>query len=282
MGVVNVTPDSFSDGGCYMDPEQAAKKALELEKQGADLLDIGAESTRPGAEEVPAGEELKRLLPVLDKVLSKINIPVSIDTTKAVVAKACVEKGAAIINDVSGLAVSGKEMADLARETGAGLILMHRRGNPATMQNLAVYADVIEEVLRELEESVEKARAWGVEAEQIVVDPGFGFAKTAEQNVEMLRHFEKFKRLGRPVLAGPSRKSFLGVLTGKQAGDRDWATAAAVTAAVLKGAEIVRVHNVAAMQDAVRTAERIKEQTPALNAPAPQIGALKAPSQKGL
>ena len=148
-------------------------------------------------------------------------------------------------------------MAELAREYGAGLILMHRRGNPETMQQLAVYKDVVEEVLHELEESVEQAQAWGVDAEQIVIDPGFGFSKTAEQNIEMLASFEKFQSLGRPVLAGLSRKSFLGVLTGKPAGDRDWATAAAVTTAVLKGAQIIRVHDVSAMKDAARVAEKL-------------------------
>lgn len=256
MGILNVTPDSFSDGGKYYTAEKAAERALEIERLGADIVDIGAESTRPDAREIPAEEELARILPVLDLIQSKISVPVSVDTTKAAVAKACIERGASIINDVSGLAASGQAMADLARKTGAGLVLMHRRGTPATMQKLAVYGDVAEEVACELEETVEKARQWDVPAEQIAVDPGIGFAKTAEQNFEMLKHFEKFTRLGYPVLAGPSRKSFLNV-TGKPAAERDWATAAAVTAAVLKGARIMRVHEVAAMKEVVRTADNI-------------------------
>jgi dihydropteroate synthase len=262
MGILNVTPDSFSDGGHYSDPQTAAEKALELVKQGADLLDIGAESTRPGAPAITAEEELRRLLPALELIRSKVPVPLSIDTTKAEVAKACLEKGVSIINDVSALAVSGKEMADLAREYGAGLILMHRRGNPETMQTLAVYKDVVEEVLLELEESVERARSWGVGFEQIVIDPGFGFSKTAEQNLEMLASFEKFQRVGRPVLAGPSRKSFLGVLTGKEPESRDWATTAAVSAAVLKGAQMIRVHEPGAMKDVAQVAEKIRALTP--------------------
>lgn len=257
MGILNVTPDSFSDGGKFIDPGAAAAKALEMEKQGADLLDIGAESTRPGAEFVTAEEELRRLLPVLESIRKTVKIPVSIDTTKSEVAKVCLEKGAAIINDVSGLAVSGKEMAALARLYGAGLILMHRRGDASTMQSLAAYKDVVEDVIRELEEAVEKAKSWGVGAEQIAVDPGFGFSKTAEQSLEMLANFEKFQRLGRPVLAGLSRKSFLGAVTGREAKDRDWATAAAVGAAVMKGANIVRVHEVAAMKDVASIAEKL-------------------------
>lgn len=258
MAVLNVTPDSFSDGGNYFSPEKAVEKAAELEKAGADILDIGAESTRPGAQEITAGEELKRLFPVLEAVLKKTNIPVSIDTTKAEVAEACLKIGAHIINDVSGLEVSGKKMADAVNHYGAGFVLMHRRGNSATMQDFTQYANVTEDVSRELRQLFERAQGWGIDAERIVLDPGFGFSKTAEQNIEMLSQFEKFQNLGRPVLAGVSRKSFLGVLTGKPAAERDPATAAASVIAVQKGAAIVRVHDVSGMRDALHVTEALK------------------------
>lgn len=259
MGILNITPDSFSDGGAYPDAEKAAARALELEKQGADILDLGAESTRPNAPAVSPEEELKRLLPVLEALRGKLKIPVSIDTTKAEVAAACLENGADIINDVSGLEISGEGMAELAARTGAGLILMHRRGTPETMQSLAVYGDVLEEVMFELEKAVKRAEGAGVLREQIVVDPGLGFSKNAAQNLEILNSFEKLHRAGLPVLAGPSRKSFLGAAAGKdEPRERDWATAAAVSAAVLKGAHIVRVHEVPGMIDVVRVAEKIR------------------------
>lgn len=260
MAVLNVTPDSFSDGGNYFTPEKAAERALELERDGADILDLGAESTRPGAEEISEGEELGRLLPVLEKILLKVKIPVSIDTTKAGVAEICLQKGARIINDVSGLEVSGVKMADAVKRYGAGLVLMHRRGTPKTMQQLTQYGDVTEDVLGELRAALDKAMSWGIDAEQLAVDPGFGFSKTAEQNLEILTHFEKLNRLGRPVLAGVSRKSFLGNLTGKPAGEREWATAAAVAVAVQKGAAIVRVHEPAGMLDVVRVAEALRSE----------------------
>ncbi len=258
MGILNITPDSFSDGGDYPTPEKAAFRAVEMESQGADILDLGAESTRPGAEPISADAEIRRLLPVLDQVLSKVSIPVSIDTAKAEVAEACLKKGAAIINDVSGLEVSGRKMADLARETGAGLVLMHRRGNPKTMQSLAIYGDVVKEVVSELIRTAEQAKSWGVDPAQIVLDPGFGFAKTSEQNFEMLERFEEFCNLGYPVLAGVSRKSFLALSAEQIPKNRDSATAAASAAAVLKGAKIIRVHEISGLKEAVRTAEKIK------------------------
>lgn len=258
MAILNVTPDSFSDGGNYFSPEKAVDKALELQKAGADMIDIGAESTRPGAQEITEEEELKRLLPVLEPLIAKIKIPVSIDTTKAGVAEICLKKGAHVINDVSGLEVSGQKMAETVARYGAGLVLMHRRGTPSTMQQLTQYGDVVEEVINELENAVKKACEWGVGFEQIAVDPGFGFSKTGEQNLEILAHFEKLGRLKRPVLAGVSRKSFIGNLTGKPAAERDWGTAAAAAVAVQKGAAIVRVHEVSGMRDAVRVAEQLR------------------------
>lgn len=258
MAVLNVTPDSFSDGGRYFDPAAAAAQALELEKKGADILDVGAESTRPGAEDISEEEELRRLLPVLEAILERISIPVSIDTTKAKVARVCLEKGAHIINDVSGLGISGSDMAAAVNDFQAGFVLMHRRGSAKTMQQMTQYADVTEDVLSELEASLKKAFQWNLKPEQIAVDPGFGFSKTAEQNLDLLKNFEKFKRFNLPVLAGVSRKSFLGQLTGKPPLDRDWASAVASAFAVQKGASIIRVHEVIEIRDAVRVAEALR------------------------
>ena len=259
MGILNITPDSFSDGGRFMKPDEALLRALQMEKEGADFLDIGAESTRPGASPVSSEDELDRLLPVLEALHLKIKIPISIDTTKAKVAEVCLQRGAKIINDVSGLGVSGKKMAEVVRDFEAGLILMHRRGMPGDMQSFAHYADVVEEVLAELRQSMELAFQCGVEAEQLVVDPGLGFSKDAEQNFILLAGIERFHELKRPVLLGPSRKSFLGKVTGRPVEDREYATAAAAVYAVMKQVQILRVHEVGAIRDAVSTAEAIRE-----------------------
>ena len=258
MGIVNITPDSFSDGGLTFGPGKAVAHALHLISEGADILDFGAESTRPGAKVISVNEELTRLLPVLKPILSQVSVPVSIDTTKPEVAKVCLELGAHIINDVSGLKDSGAKMAEVVRDFGAGLVLMHRRGNPETMQSFAQYKNVTEEVFGELEESLETARRAGVFSEQLVVDPGLGFSKTPEQNLEMLRHLEKFASLNLPVLLGPSRKSFIGKLTGREVGDREWGTAAVAASAVLKGIQILRIHEVGPMRDVVRVAEALR------------------------
>lgn len=258
MAILNITPDSFSDGGNYIDPQKAVQKALELETSGADILDLGAESTRPGADEISEEEELNRLVPILEQVLSKTNIPISIDTTKAGVASVCLKKGAHIINDVSGLQVSGIRMAQTVNDYGAGLILMHRRGTAKTMQRFTEYQNVVDDVFAELQGILKKADEFGLSSDHIVLDPGFGFSKTSEQNVELLAHLEKFNSLGRPILAGVSRKTFLGNLAGKSVHERDWATAAAVAVAVQKGAGIVRVHEPLLMRDVVRVAEALR------------------------
>lgn len=257
MGILNVTPDSFSDGGEFRDPDRAVERAFRIQEEGADLLDLGAESTRPGACPVSEDEELQRLLPVLRRLRPKISIPISIDTTKPDVARICLEEGAEIINDVSGLKDSGPRMAALVRESKAGLILMHRRGNPETMQSLSVYQDVVAEVLKELRESLQLAQEAGIDHEQVVVDPGLGFAKTAEQNLEILRDLDRFHELGFPLLVGPSRKSFIGRITDREVGDREFGTAAAAAICVLKGVQILRVHEIGAMRDAVHMAEAI-------------------------
>ncbi len=249
MGIVNITPDSFSDGGQFSNPQEAVRCALALEKEGADILDLGAESTRPGASPIPASGQLQRLLPVLNALRGATELPISIDTTQAEVARVCLDAGADIINDVSGLHESQGDLAGLIRDSGAGLVLMHRRGNALTMAGLADYTDVVREVTEELRWSAEQALSHGVDPKQIVLDPGIGFAKTAEQSLEILRRIEEFEALGYPILLGPSRKSFLGEVTGRDVENREFATAAVVAYAFLKKISIVRVHHVAAMND---------------------------------
>lgn len=258
MGILNITPDSFSDGGKLPGPSQALARAKQMAAEGADILDLGAESTRPGAHPISAEEELRRLLPCLDAILAELDLPISVDTTKPEVAALCLKRGAHIINDVSGLRNSGEAMAQQVRDFEAGLILMHRRGNAQTMQGLAHYGDVVGEVLAELSESLGLAENEGISPEQIVVDPGLGFAKTAEQSLEILRQLQRFYALGRPVMLGPSRKSFIGKWTERETGEREFGTAAVCAFAVLKGVPLLRVHDVAAMRDAIRVAEILK------------------------
>ena len=258
MGILNVTPDSFFDGGRYMDPEAAAAQALRLVEEGADILDLGAQSTRPGSQPITAREELERLLPVLQRVRKEVSVPLSIDTVSPEVARECLEAGADIINDVSGLKQSGPDMAKVVRKSGAGLVLMHSRGTPETMQALATYDDVVTDVMSELRESIRIATDAGVERERIVIDPGLGFAKTSEQNLEILRKISVFHELGFPVLAGPSQKAFIGKVTGRETKDRMFGTAACVAACVTGGVQILRVHEAGAMRDVVLMTEAIK------------------------
>ena len=256
MGILNVTPDSFSDGGEFFSEGKALQRALAMERAGADLIDVGAESTRPGAQPISEEEELERLLPVIRSLRSRTQIPISVDTTKSAVARAALEAGADVLNDVDGLNAADR-MAPLAREFEAGLILMHRRGTPETMQQLAQYEDVVEEIFEELDRSLDRVLAAKVPADQIVLDPGIGFAKTAEQNLEILAGLKRFHSWGRPILVGPSRKSFIGALTGKPPRERDWGSAAATALAVANGAQMVRVHHVEGMSDVIRVAEAI-------------------------
>ena len=256
MGILNLTPDSFYDGGRFLDPERAAEQARRLVQDGADILDLGAESTRPGAKPVSESEELNRLLPVLDRLKSEIQIPISIDTTKSAVARRALEYGAHIINDVSGLR-HDPELARVASEFGAGLVLMHRRGTPETMQLATDYHDLMEEVGRELSESVELAESHGVSSDQIVLDPGIGFSKTSEQSLEMLERLNELKRLGRPILVGPSRKSFIGAVTQKAPDKRLFGTVAACVLAFERGANLFRVHDVWAVREAISVAQAI-------------------------
>ncbi len=258
VGILNITPDSFFDGGRYLDPGAASAQALKLVEEGSDILDLGAESTRPGALPVTDREERERLLPVLKRVRKEVLVPISIDTVRPEVAKECLGAGADIINDVSGLKRSGPGMAKVVKKFGAGIILMHSRGTPETMRTLTGYGDVVTDVIAELRESIGIATDAGIELERIVVDPGLGFAKTADQNLEIMKNLGAFHRLELPVMLGPSRKSFIGKVTGREANEREFGTAACVAAAVMNGIQIVRVHDVKAMRDVVRVTESIK------------------------
>jgi dihydropteroate synthase len=256
MGIINVTPDSFADGGVRFDPARAIDDGLRMIEEGADILDVGGESTRPGAEALPADEELRRVLPVVEG-LKGSGAPVSIDTYKASVAREALVRGAVIVNDISGLQFD-EELRQVAAETGAALVLMHNRGRSKEMYREAVYKDVAIEICRELDEAVVRATSAGVAREAIIIDPGLGFAKRAAHSFTALASLDALRTLDRPILCGPSRKSFLTEATGGKApADRDWGTAGAVAASVLLGAHIVRVHHVAAMKDVVRVVDRI-------------------------
>jgi dihydropteroate synthase len=258
MAIVNVTPDSFADGGVRFDPDVAIRDALAFVEQGADILDIGGESTRPGAAPLPADEEMRRVLPVISAVSRRVHVPVSIDTYKAEVAARALDCGASIVNDVSGLALDGA-LGQVVAAGRAALVLMHSRGRSSDMYRLAEYRDVAAEVAAELGAAVGRAESAGVDASRIILDPGLGFAKRAEHTLEMVRRLPEIANLGRPILVGPSRKSFLKAAVGElPPGDRLWSTAAAVTASVLLGAHIVRVHDVKEMVDVVRTADAIR------------------------
>jgi dihydropteroate synthase len=258
MGVVNVTPDSFSDGGIRFDPIRAVDDAQRMVAQGADIIDVGGESTRPGAEDLPVEEELRRVLPVVER-LAAAGCTVSIDTYKAAVAREAIDRGAAMVNDISGLLFE-PDLGRVVAETGAAIVLMHNRGRSRDMYKDAVYQNVGEEVRSELEASIARALDAGVSRDAIIIDPGLGFAKRAEHSFAALASLDLLRALDRPILCGPSRKSFLTSAIGKRnPADREWATAAAVTASVLFGAHIVRVHRVAEMVDVVRTADRIRQ-----------------------
>lgn len=261
MGVLNVTPDSFSDGGKFLGGPPAMKQALAMEAAGADLIDIGAESTRPGSREISAEEELQRLLPVLEKLRGKLKIPISIDTRKSVVADAALQAGAQIINDVSGLRHDAA-VARVAAQYKVPLILMHMRGVPQTMQRGSFARDVLKDVQKGLQKSVAIARRAGVSKSQIVLDPGIGFGKSFAQNYELLRKLPELAKLGYPLLVGTSRKGFLGKALwseGRPAPpeERIWGTAATVTASILGGAHMVRVHDVAEMAQIARVADKV-------------------------
>lgn len=258
MGVINVTPDSFSDGGAALDPANALDMALAMEASGADLIDVGAESTRPGAEPVSSADEMARVLPVLRALASKVSIPISIDTYKADVAAQALDAGAAIVNDISGLQYD-PSLGGVVAKRGVPVILMHTRGRPSDMYAHAEYGDVVAEVSSDLQRCIDRALECGIARDRILVDPGLGFAKRAEQSFAALAGIDRLAELGFPLVVGSSRKSFMTSATGPlDASARDWPTAAAVTAAVLGGAHIVRVHRVVEMVQVVRVADAIR------------------------
>lgn len=265
MGVLNVTPDSFSDGGRFDDVERAVERALEMEAEGADILDIGGESTRPGSHTVSFEKESARVFPVLERLQAKLRIPVSVDTTKLEVARGAIQRGAEIINDISGLRFDAS-LADLSAKTGAALVLMHSRGTPETMQQLPSVEDIFAEVIGGLRWSVEQAVERGVEQSKLILDPGIGFGKTVEQNLQLINRLDRLAaEFGLPILLGTSRKSFIkrtldqrmNATKRNEERERLAGTAASSVIGILRGARIVRVHDLAEIVASVRLTEAI-------------------------
>jgi dihydropteroate synthase len=254
MGIINVTPDSFSDGGQFLEADAAVAHGLQLAADGADMLDIGGESTRPYAEPVPVAEELQRVLPVIEQLVRQISIPISIDTSKALVARATIDAGAEIVNDVTGLA-GDPAMVPLVVETGVGVCAMHMQGTPQTMQDKPTYFDVVTEVREYLRERRHNLVAAGVALERICLDPGIGFGKTHAHNIELMANCFRFHELGCPLLVGHSRKGFLGKLIGDSETDRTSATVGGALALAAQGVQIVRVHNVRPVREALAAFE---------------------------
>jgi dihydropteroate synthase len=256
MGIVNVTPDSFSDGGRLGDAQAAIRHALKLQEEGADILDVGGESTRPGATVVSADEEIRRVLPLV-KALTQHGCVVSIDTRKPEVMRVALDAGASMVNDVMALRTHGA--LEVVTASDAAVCLMHMQGEPQSMQQAPCYADVVEDVKHFLQGRVQSCEAAGIARERLVIDPGFGFGKTLEHNLALLKHLNRLTELGVPVLAGLSRKSMLGTLTGRDVDQREFAGVAAHLAAVARGAQLLRVHNVAAMRDALAIWNAVEE-----------------------
>ncbi len=248
MGILNATPDSFSDGGRYCEPVNAVARAHEIVEEGADILDLGGESTRPGSPGISVEEELRRVVPILDAFGDRYPIPISIDTSKPEVARAALERGACIVNDVTSLS-KGPELGIEAAKFDAALILMHMRGNPSNMQSLPASPDILAEIEVWAQEAVARARDSGVSSDKIILDPGIGFGKTAAQNLEILGNLDRLAAAGFPILVGTSRKSFIGAIAKKPANELVWGTAASVVASIIYGAHMVRVHDVGAMRE---------------------------------
>jgi dihydropteroate synthase len=258
MGILNVTPDSFSDGGQYYDRDKAIEHGLAMVEQGADIIDIGGESTRPGAAEVTVEEEIGRVIPIIEKIKASSGVPISIDTRKAEVAESACSAGAVIINDISALRHDAK-IAEVAARHGTYLILMHMRGTPATMQTLLDYNDLVGEISAFLDAAANVAQAAGVARSRIIIDPGIGFAKTVEHNFRIIKNIPEFKRLGYPVMIGASRKSFIGKTLNLPADERLEGSLAAAVSAFIYGADIIRAHDVLQTVRALKIAARIKE-----------------------
>lgn len=261
MGIVNVTPDSFYDGGRYNLPDRAVARAVELVEQGADILDVGAESTRPGANPVSLEDEMARLIPVITDLVRRVTVPISVDTTKASVAQSALDAGAAIVNDVSALRWD-PAMASVVARSGAAVVLMHMQGTPQTMQQGPQYGDVTNEVVSFLDGRIQAAGAAGISRTNIILDPGIGFGKLLKHNLELLNRLSDLTKLGRPVLVGPSRKAFIGQLIDRPVEHREWGTAAVVALAVDRGASILRVHDVAMMAEVVKVAAAMRATMP--------------------
>lgn len=255
MGILNITPDSFSDGGRFFDPEMAVIRGIEMVREGADILDVGGESTRPGSDPVSVDAERERVLPVIKRLAAEVSVPISVDTRKHQVAQASVDVGASIVNDVT--AGSDPEMFRLVRESGAGMVLMHMKGEPKTMQESPHYDDVVREVREYLAGRVQAAVDEGVRRDQLCVDPGLGFGKTTAHSLRLMKETESLLDLGRPVLVGPSRKSFIGDALGTEVTDRLEGTAGAVAYMAARGAHIVRVHDVMEIARVVRVVDAI-------------------------
>ncbi|KAK7499886.1 hypothetical protein BaRGS_00008977 [Batillaria attramentaria] len=257
MGILNVTPDSFSDGGLYLDADKAVAHGLDMAAKGADIIDVGGESTRPGAEPVEEEEEMRRVLPVIERLARGTDALLSVDTNKATVARAALKAGASIVNDISGLGFDPR-MAGVVAEEDAALVLMHIKGTPNDMNVCPTYDDVVQEVTQYFRERLSYAQAAGVDLDRVVLDPGIGFGKTTRHNYTLLRDLGRLAELGRPILLGTSRKRFIGEAIGnKPAEERVWGTAASVACGVFTGAHIVRVHDVPEMVDVVRVTEAV-------------------------
>ena len=258
MGIVNVTPDSFSDGNRFTSHEPAVEEGVRMAEEGADIIDIGGESTRPGSDQVLQEEELRRVIPVIQGVAARVDVPLSIDTMKASVARQALAEGAEIVNDVSSLGFD-QSMARVVADSGAAVVLMHMRGIPKTMQTGDLtYRSLRGDIIAFLRDRIDKAQAAGIERERIMVDPGLGFGKTAADNLRLIRHLGEFTVLGRPIVTGASRKSFIGHVTGGVPRERIEGTAAAVTVAVLNGSRIIRVHDVATMKKVAAMADALR------------------------
>lgn len=257
MGILNVTPDSFSDGGRFLDPALAVDQAQRMVAEGADIIDIGGESTRPGSFYVGEEEEIKRILPIVEALGKCMDSPLSIDTRKAAVAQMALDCGVSIVNDVSAMQDDSR-MARVVRESGAAVVLMHRQGHSGTMQKNPHYTDVVSEVKDFLSTSIAMARSVGIPTDRIIIDPGIGFGKTTTHNLTILANLGKFLQLEQPLMVGLSRKGFIGDLTGKPVAEREMGNAAAMAIAVWQGVHILRVHNVAAMKDAIQVAQGLR------------------------
>lgn len=259
MGIVNITPDSFSDGGLFFDPDLAVTHALKLVDEGADIIDVGGETTKPGSKPISEKEESARVIPVVERLSEMIDVPISIDTYKSAVAKRAIDAGAEMINDISALRFD-PDMKVTAAKYDVPIVLMHMKGTPLNMQKDPRYESLISEIINYLRESIEIAKRAGIDPDRIIIDPGIGFGKSIKKghNLEIIKRLSEFRTLGKPVLIGPSRKAFIGEILGADITEREEGTAAAVSAAVLNGANIVRVHNVGMVKRVVKVIDAVK------------------------